>query len=181
MSKDKTVDLLPEELDALGRDPWGALAEMRTNLRIPPEQQAKYDFLHKMFDSIGREFADNKRVLRSVQFAFVYGANVGAYHAAELRPTMLRQFRRSLSSLGGRSSAEARGHPPWHEAATTMAIKLREEHPTWAQEKLAEKVAEHLRDLFTERKNRVGTDTLKRFISGLEREGRLPRRRNLGG
>lgn len=169
----------PDGLDGSDIDPWAVIEELRANPHVRHEEREAIEAAHAVFEGLGSAFVENEPVREAICFAFRYGAIMGSYVATR-DPTLFSDISALRGSLAGRRSGQARQDRPWHEPATSMAIKLRQQYPTMSQERVAEKIEVELQKLFPPGKSRVGPDTLKDFVSGLEREGKLPRKRNLG-
>lgn len=157
-------------------NPWAVIEQLRANPNVGLEEREAIEAAHSMFERAGSACAHDEALMEALAVAFAYGTIIGSYVTAS-DPTLPREVTKLLGSLAGRKSGEARHKRPWHEPATAIVTKLCEQHPKWSQEKLAEQIAERLKDVLPKRKDRVGIDTLKDFISGLEREGKLWRRR----
>jgi hypothetical protein len=173
-----------EETEELSIDPMLVIEHIRRNLRIPPEARAALEDAHQNFETLKTIYSDDPQVTAAIIHAFGYGLAIGSY-VNGLDEKVLERTDKLLSrhhqSLRGKKSAEKRVVKPWHAPAADLAIKLRGDNPRWSQVQLAEKISAHLKLTLPARKDRVGVDTLKDFISALEREGRLVRRQNLGG
>ena len=162
-------------------DPWIVIERISANTNISPEDRAAIRAVHDLFERVGGDFSDDERVMDAIRIAFVYGTLIGS-HVVTSDPDLVTEIVRLRSRLAGQRSGAIRSERPWHGPAAEAAREHRRMRPTISQEQLAEKISEHLCEIFDERSGcRVGTDTIKNFISKLERGGSIPPRQKLGG
>ena len=143
------------------------LEKVRYNPLLPKEELTRLEQAREIFVRYLRE----EPVI--AQYAFVYGVCIGAHIGAlDAVPEAARRLDKARQSIAGTASAEKRRNKPWRKHAKELATKIRDEHPSWSQDRVASEIEAKWRL----RLQCPTHPTLKNFVSDLEKAGELPQR-----
>jgi hypothetical protein len=146
--------------------------ELRANAGIPPDDLIAIEKAHEIF-----LLNVTNRPEIALQ-AYAYGLTIGAYFAPQDQEVLAeadRLLHRRRQSNSGIASGAKRRKGRWQKHAEYLAVKARQNKPTLSQDRVVEAIQDGWGSS-PARYRCPSLPTLKKFVSGLEAEGKLPRR-----
>jgi hypothetical protein len=152
-----------------GVDPFSVLEQVLAENDMSADERQLVEQARAHLVRIIEHF-DDEDVIDALHATCLYGIIVGRYIKVR-DPATLAKIDSCRGELAGKKSGEKRQKKIWHKHATELAIAIRRKKPWLSQLRLAEEIASQWASRF----NPPGIETLKKWVSALERDGTIPR------